>query len=318
MACVGNGRPATGAVLVLVLVTLLLLSTVVLHVTQKAVTVAEDHIFLAQSAQAALQAEAARGLAADLLAAAGTGAGRQGAALTGNVWEQGEMRITFVPVNARLNLNALQRTADRAPQRQPLEQAVVLLLAEAAPQASVQDILNWISPKREDSAFSRSDTNARYEHVVYKPRKGPLERPEELLLVHGLGALDPAWVREHFTVWGEDERVNLNAAPRSIVLALAPELEAYWPVIERHRREQGFVRPDQLLTEARLPLDVYQRVLPRITLDAEVFEAQVEIRLPAWYELHRLILEREPLSLGGPVQILAADVLEARPHHPVQ
>lgn len=310
-------RDADGAILVLVLVVLLLLSTVVLHVTRKAVEVHENHVFLFQSAQAALQSEAARGLAVELLASAGSGPGRDDKMLASNVWEQGELRITFVPVNAKLNLNALRRASEQSPVRQPLERAVALILAEAVPavpEGSVADILDWVSPEdqRED-IFFRSRIPARYDQVAYKPRKGPLERPEELLLVQGFETLDPAWVREHFTIWGEDERVNLNAAPRSILLALAPELEPYWPAVDRHRMERGFGRPDELLTSIRLPMDVYQRVLPRIRLDADVYEAVVEIRLPAWYELHRIILRREPLNEDAPVRILAADVLEARP-----
>lgn len=317
MARMDFSQAEGGAILVLVLVTLLLLSTAVLHVTRKTVEVSENHVFLFQSAQAALQAEAARGLAAELLALAGPGPGRDDGMPASNVWEQGEMRITFVPVNAKLNLNALRRTSGQPPVRQPLERAVALVLAgatPAVPEGTVADILDWISPGgQSENIHSRNRIPARYDQVAYKPRKGPLERPEELLLVHGFEALDPAWVREHFTIWGEDERVNLNAAPRSIILALAPELEPYWPAVDRHRMERGFVRPDELLTVIRLPMDVYQRVLPRIRLDADVYEAVVEIRLPAWYERHRIILQREPLNEDAPVRILAADMLEARP-----
>jgi len=305
----------SGAILVLALVTLLLLSTVVLHVTQQAVTVAEDHIFLAQSAQAALQAEAARDLAVALVVAAGPSPDRRNGTLpASNVWEQGGLRITILPINAKLNLNALRRPSGQPRTRQALEQAVALLLAEQSPEGSLEDILDWIIPEeKKESAFARSRADARYDHAAYKPRKAPLERPEELLLVHGFERLDPAWIREHFTVWAQDDRVNLNAASQAILLALLPELKAHWPAIDRYRSEQGFARHDELLTRVRLPMDVYQRVLPRISLDADVFEALVEIRLPAWYEQHRFILEREPLNEDAPVRVLAADILEARP-----
>jgi len=313
MLSIGNRQRVSGAILVLVLVTLLLMSTVVLHVTRQAVSMAEEHIFLAQSVQAGLQAEAARDLAVELLVAAGQGAKQDGTPLASNVWEQGEVRITVLPVNAKLNLNALRRTSDTLSQLSRLEQAIALVLSEASAAGSVEDILDWMSPEEEGrSVFTRRRIMARYEHAAYKPRNGPLERPEELLLVHGFERLDPAWVREFFTVWGQDDRVNLNVAPRIILLALFPELEPYWPAIDRHRTEQGFSRPDELLTRIRLPMDVYQRVLPRISLNADLFEALVEIRQPAWYELHRIILEREPFSEDAPVRILAADVLEAR------
>ncbi|MDP1340767.1 hypothetical protein, partial [Klebsiella variicola] len=66
-----------------------------------------------------------------------------------------------------------------------------------------------------------------------------MERPEDLLLVRGFENLSPEWVRERFSVWGEDDRVNLNAAPQAILLALVPELEPYWPAIDRYRQEHG-------------------------------------------------------------------------------
>lgn len=315
-----------GAILVLVLVTLLLLSTVVLRVTQRAVGVVEDHIYLAQSAQAALMAEAARDLAVDLLTnveQGGAGSAEPETAtasgrVAGNVWEQEELKITFFPTNAKLNLNALRRptsfAASRPAKQRGLERAMALLLAEVAPEAAVDDILDWMTPEDESGTiFSRRRISTRYDHAPFKPRQAPMERPEELLLVRGLENLSPEWVRERFSVWGEDDRVNLNAAPRTILLALAPELEPYWPAIDRYRQEHGFSRPDELLTEIRMPMDVYQRVLPQVRLDSKIFEAMVEIRLPAWYERHRLILERDALSLDTPVRILAADVLEARP-----
>lgn len=326
----GRERPSSGthgAILVLVLVTLLLLSTVVLRITQRAVGVAEEHIRLAQSAQAALMAEAARTVALDLLASAGqmgqAGPGEAESAEAhghgaGNVWKEEELSITFLPANARLNLNALRRAASfaagRSATERPMERAMELLLAEVAPEASVDDILDWITPEDErESIFSRRVISTRYGHLPYKPRRSPMERPEELLLVRGFEALDPEWVREHFTVWGDDDRVNLNAAPQAVLLALVPELEPYWPAIDRYRQERGFSRPDELLTVIRMSLDVYQRVLPRVTLESGLFEALIEIRLPAWYERHRLILERETLNRDAPLRILAADVLEARP-----
>lgn len=303
-----------GAVLVLVLVTLLLLSTVMLHVIQQAVDVAEEHIFLVQSVEAALQAEAARHFAVELLAGMETGALPNGAQPPAHFWEQGELRITIMPANAKLNLNAVRFSSMLPATQQRLEHSVALLLAEAASEASVEDVLDWITPEEEQSPVTRRRVESRYTgaYPSYKPRGGQLKRPEELLLVRGFGALDPAWVRERFTVWGEDGRINLNAASQEVLLALLPELEAYWPAIDRYRLEHGFARPDELLSRIRLPMDLYQRVLPSIRLDAEVFEALVEVRQPAWHELHRIVLQKDLLGEESPVRVLAADILEAR------
>lgn len=303
-----------GAALVLVLVTLLLLSTVMLHVAQQAVDVAEGHIFLTQSTHAALQAEAAREIAVGMLASLGVDSSPDQAPQSVLAWEQASLRITILPANARLNLNALGRTSAQPGLRQRLDRAMGLLLAEAAPQASLEDILDWITPEADHSPAARRRMEGRYDGLrfAYNPRGGPLERPEELLLVRGFEALDPALVREAFTVWGDDHRVNLNAAPREVLLALAPELGPHWPAIDARRTEHGFARPDELLSQVRLPMDVYQKILPLIRVDADVYEALVEINLPAWFELHRFILERPPLQADEPARLLAADILEAR------
>lgn len=317
MTSAESRQSAGGAILVLVLVTLLLLSTVVLSVTQQAVEVAEDHIFLVQSVQSAFQAEAAKDLVVERLGAVMPRSTQNGPQTASHIWAEGDLRITIFPTNAKLNLNALRRASGQPPIRQRLEQAVALVVAGSAPEASTEDILGWITPEeRPDNASARRrSSDARYERKrpAYKPRKGPMQRPEELLLVHGFERFDPAWVRERFTIWGEDERVNINVASREILLALLPELEAYWPVIERLRGEQGFVRLDELLSRARLPMDLYQRILPHITVDATFFEALVELRQPAWFELLRIVAQREPLASDAPVRILAVDILESRP-----
>ena len=221
-----------------------------------------------------------------------------------------------MPANAKLNLNALHPPSLHPQGMQRLHAAVSGILRDAALEAEVQDILLWLGLEYDpDKPGSERRADMPYAEVQpnYRPRKGAMQRPEELLLVRGFNGLDPDWVRERFTVWGRDGRVNLNFAATDVLLALAPELEAYWPAIDRYRTEQGFRSTDELMTQIRLPMDLYQRVLPHIALESDILEISVEVRQPAWYELHRVIVEHSTILVETPPRILARDILESRP-----
>ncbi|SDB55622.1 Type II secretory pathway, component PulK [Desulfonatronum thiosulfatophilum] len=305
-----------GAILVLVLVTLILFSTLVLQVSQRAVHVVEDHTFLVQALQAELQAEAALAKALEMLGQSNAASSSDGGRPESWTWQEDGIRIIVMPANAKLNLNALHPPSLPPQGMQRLHAALPRILQDEALEAEVQDILLWLglgydpnkpgSERRADRPYAEVQPN-------YRPRKGAMQRPEELLLVRGFAGLDPDWVRERFTVWGRDGRVNLNFAASDVLLALAPELEAYWPAIDRYRTEQGFRSTDELMMQIRLPMDLYQRVLPHIALESDIFEISVEVRLPAWYEMHRVIVEHSAILAETPPRILAKDILESRP-----
>jgi type II secretory pathway component PulK len=307
---------SNGAVLVLVLVTLLLFSTVVLHVTQRSINVTEEHMLLVQAAQASLQAEAAVDIAVKLVSGNLESIARNDPSSTILEWHEDSVRITLSPANAKVNLNALTASSLQSLADQRLQRAVTQMLQDQVPDTDIQNILIWLGfghdPNNPETS-RRADALYADVQPAYTPRKAPMQRPEELILVIGLESLEPAWIQERFTVWGQDARVNLNFASRDVLLALLPELENYWPAIAQYRTEHGFMRTDELLSRIRLPMHVYQRILPHITLHSDIHEALVEVRQPAWYERHRIILEQNAILTQDPVRILARDILESRP-----
>jgi len=305
-----------GAILVLVLVSLLLLSTVALHVAHQATEVSAQQVLRLQANLAGLQAEAARDKMLELLQEAAEAMQNSNEDIALPVWEQDTVRITILPTNARFNLNALHPPALHRQTAQRLRRAAARLLDPEAPDGDIQDILNWLGQGHDpDQPENSRRIDAGYQDAQpgYRPRKGPMQRPEELLLVRGYGRLAPEWIRERFTVWGEDSRVNLNLASKEVLLAVAPELQPYWRAIEQYRARHGFSRTDELLSEIRLPMDIYQRILPHVALHGDLYEALVEIRQPAWYELHRIIVEHPGILAQTRPRILAADVLQSRP-----
>jgi type II secretory pathway component PulK len=319
---------SSGAVLVLVLVTLLLFSTVVLRVVQHAALTEEEHVLLLQTTQAGFQAEAAVLKAMELLALSADHLDAADQPPSPPEWSEDGIRITIIPTNAKLNLNALHPPSLHSQAMTRLREGLTRLFQQAAPQETIhegsranfrgdtRDIMLWLGEGHDpDLPGSARAADAPYTGIrpSYRPRKGPMQRPEELLLVTGFTDLDPAWVRRHFTVWGTDGRINLNLADKELILAVAPELEAYWPAIQRHRTEHGFQRLDELIARIRLPMDVYQRVLPHLALEADTLEISVEVRQPAWYELHRIIVERPSILADTPPRILAREIIESRP-----
>ncbi|PTN34323.1 hypothetical protein, partial [Desulfonatronum sp. SC1] len=96
-----------GAVLVLVLVTLLLFSTVILRVVQHAALAEEEHVLLLQTIQAGFQAEAATHKALELVTRSADRLGTEDRPPSPPEWSEDGIRITIMPTNAKLNLNAL-------------------------------------------------------------------------------------------------------------------------------------------------------------------------------------------------------------------
>lgn len=320
-----------GAVLVLVLVTLLLFSTVVLQVVRQAALAVEEHVLLLQTAHAGFQAEAAVHKALELVARAADHLDTPDSSPSPPEWAEDGIRITVTPTNAKLNLNALHPPSLHPQAMARMREGLERLLQEVTEaqvqgrvrddfrgsfQGTTRDVLLWLGEGFDpDQPGSARAADAPYIGIrpAYRPRKGPMQRPEELLLVTGFSGLDPAWVRQRFTVWGTDGRINLNLADKELILAMAPELEAHWPAIQRHRTENGFQRLDELISRIRLPMDAYQRVLPHLALEADTLEISVEVRQPAWYELHRIIVERPSILADTPPRILAKDIIESRP-----
>ncbi|WP_045220580.1 general secretion pathway protein GspK [Desulfonatronum thioautotrophicum] len=317
-----------GSVLVLVLVTLLLFSTVTLRVVHHAALAEEEHVLLLQSANAAFQAEAAVHKALEIISSFSDHIGATDPPLSLPRWQEDGIRITITPTNTKLNLNALHPPFLPPQAMARMQDGLERFLRTAEVhgrfsedprqefQGDMRNILRWLGeghdPDQPDAARAADAPYSGFQ-PSYRPRKGPMQRPEELLLVAGFSALDPEWVRQSFTVWGTDGRINLNLAEEELILALAPELRTYWPGILRHRTENGFQRLDELITRVGLPMDLYQRVLPHLTISVDILEVLIEVRQPAWYEQHRLIVERPSILTDIPPRILARDIIVSRP-----
>ena len=302
--------PSHGAVLILVLVTLLALSGLVLHTTEMTSRRFADASHLVLEYKAGLKAESSLHKALELLNLllrnSQRGWPRGGEAL----WEEQGVRIAITPCSAKLNLNGL---AQKKKVFQRLQQALLeIFRPENISPKEIQNFLYWIGAN--DSPASVPGTQAMElsstrRDLNYSPPGRTLIRPEELLLIPGFTHLSPDWIRQRFTVWGQPGRIDLSFASREIILAFLPELAPYWDRIAEFRLDNKLTHPNQLLTEIGLDMDTYSQVLPYLSWETEHFEILIQSREGEWQEVQRYIVQYDLVGAQARPQILARDIL---------
>ncbi len=113
--------------------------------------------------------------------------------------------------------------------------------------ALVDSIKDWID--KDDEVRDHGAESAYYQGLdpPYSARNGPIEYPEELLLVRGMtrklfyGDKEHAGLAEYLTIAGRDGKININTAPLGILQALAPGItgEAAGRLIDFRRQKRN-------------------------------------------------------------------------------
>lgn len=303
-----------GAALVMVLVSLLALSVVVLDVSQRITRQSMEASLLLLEYSSALLAGNALDIGLDMLGSMQDEPFEQGTNNWSRTWQQGRLSIKITPCASRLNLNLAGLQEQQA---ERMKNALSIILARVSLKADDLASLRYWSgvPVPEKRLFISKEIPHFYalENREYKAPQRALTRPEELLLVPGFEGLDPGWIRQHFTVWGEQAGIDINSADKEIVLALLPELEPYWDRLDSSRQKRNIAHPNELIKNAGLDIATYHAVLPYIILNPEVFEIIIEVREGSWYEQHRYIVQRDMIDPASPPKVLVRDVLETKP-----
>jgi type II secretory pathway component PulK len=212
------------------------------------------------------------------------------------------LSIRISPCNARINLNAIdeQRTED----------AVSRLLPATDNAQRVAALKCWVNPEllKQLPLFRRPNYDDTDPHYV--SRGGELQTPGELRLVDGFHDVDPEWVRSRFTVWSEN-KLNLNFASREAITAYLPELAPFLDEIMNRAKVQGFTHISQLLDVTGMSPggDDYQQVIQHATVSSHLFRAVVVARAGGCVLTKRYILQRNPLRLDEPPQLVRQDNL---------
>ncbi|NOX80364.1 MAG: type II secretion system minor pseudopilin GspK [Deltaproteobacteria bacterium] len=131
----------------------------------------------------------------------------------------------------------------------------------------VDSIKDWID--KDDEVRDHGAESAYYQGLdpPYSARNGPIEYPEELLLVRGMtrklfyGDKEHAGLVEYLTIAGRDGKININTAPLGILQALAPGItkETAGRLIDFRRQKRNMdllARPDWYRQVRDFPDDI--------------------------------------------------------------
>ncbi|WP_291321884.1 type II secretion system protein GspK [Desulfonatronospira sp.] len=301
-----------GAALVLVLVSLLSLSVVVLHVTETTTRSHEGAARLTLEYRAGILAEEGLDMGINMLQEIRNNRADLPAHLWRAAWKDQGLQILIIPCVSRLPINAMVTESNN---REDFRKAVFELFAAGDfSLEKMEHLLYWmgdmeISGHGATTAALVHDYSSR--NLEYSAPGRKLQKPEEILMIPGFEDLNPEWIRQNFTVWGEQDRIDINSADREIVLALIPELTPYWSGIESLRREKRITHPNQLLTATDMDMSTYTHALNYIVIDPEYYEILVQVELGGWIEKHRYIVQAVDSQHETSARVLAKDVLKS-------
>jgi type II secretory pathway component PulK len=185
-------------------------------------------------------------------------------------------QVSISDLGARLNLNrAAEDDLRRFFAGERIDAGTADVLA--------QSIMDWSD--RDDLHRARGAEREWYlaAGAELLPRNGPFESVDELRFVRGMTPAILARVRQDLTVSGSGQ-VNVNSAPRAVLLALPGMTEVAIEVIERaqiaHRRITSVQDLMALLpSQARAPLERdIARLLPKLTFAT----SEVEVVSEGW------------------------------------
>ena len=310
--CSVINNPRSGAALVLVLVSLLSLSVLVLHVTETTTRNHEDSSRLTLEYRAGMLAGKGLELGIKALEEIRTHQAQLPVHLWNTTWNEYGLQINITSCAARLPINALLAQGD---DQEQLQEAILdMFTARGVPMEQMAHLLYWMGhPEtvQDQSLVAALNYDYYTANLEYSAPARKLQKPEELLLIPGFEDLSAAWIRQNFTVWGEQDRIDINSADRDIVLALIPELRPYWSRIAELRREKRLTHPNQLLSGTSMSMSTYTHALNFLIFEPEYYEILVQVQLGSWQEKHRYIVQAAHSQSGSSARVLAKDLLRA-------
>ncbi|MBG0775565.1 MAG: general secretion pathway protein GspK [Desulfovibrionaceae bacterium] len=300
--------PRSGAAIILVLVCLLALSSLVLGNQELAFKGAFSARLLAEEYKADLMAESALNVAVELLRRDVDNAYDTPFDRWAQPWQREGVKLRITPENERLDLNScLSKERHEQALRKMLfgvENSRVLLMTLA----------DWADEDEEERVPGAEGLRYARMWPQYVPRNGPLQLPEELLLVSGWrAAAEP--LLDDLTVYGNG-RVNLNFVSEKVFRALFPEIESSWTLVENWRRTKGYKSVSEFrdsIEKLSSDDELYKELLQYVTVESPAFRVDIEVDLPLVYERRRYIVQREDASGSiRPVRIPFGHVLELK------
>ncbi|MBN2139100.1 MAG: general secretion pathway protein GspK [Sedimentisphaerales bacterium] len=192
----------------------------------------------------------------------------------------GTCSITVNQESSKLNLNLLKDRMGR-PDRTRIDQFLALI--DAVNRAGLADpllgyeivpaIIDWIDVDDETICLpfvSKGNLGAESDYYAalsspYRPKNGPLDTIEELLLVKAVTPAVFERIRDYVTVYG-DGMININHAPQLVIESLSEDMDPVLAaMIVKRRSEKPFESLSELRDIPGMTDAVYQSLRRTVT-----------------------------------------------------
>ena len=113
---------------------------------------------------------------------------------------------------------------------------------------------------------------------------GTIDRVEELKSIPGFTPARVEKLTPFVTTLVAQEKVNINMAPREVLLALDEDMDQYFDQIDEYRRNQAFVSPNDPELTSILPSnpgskdEIYDRIFVLINVNSQYFQILAKVQ----------------------------------------
>jgi general secretion pathway protein K len=188
----------------------------------------------------------------------------------------------IVDENSKININGL---LDQSAEINPytLGQVIRLFKTLGLEEDLVYPLVDWLDSDDEESLYGAESFYYQSLKEPYECANGPLATIAQLSLIKGLGAkgglgeTGDKKLRDFFTIYS-DGKINVNTAPKEVLLSLHEDMDASLAQsIVEYREEEDFVAVDDLKKVPGMDERRFEDIRERITVKSSAFSMEVTV-----------------------------------------
>ncbi|MGE4318665.1 MAG: general secretion pathway protein GspK [Deferribacterales bacterium] len=199
----------------------------------------------------------------------------------------GTVSVYVRPVNAKIDLNTLKLTEDKA-YDVFMAACEKIFDDENIKSVSCAEIADYIDTDETTSTGGGEGRTYTFNGSDIHTKNAPLNSLAELKLI--MSAEDYPIMKKYFTAGTGEKAININFADAETISALLPELKDSADSIVNYAKSEGFKDVSSVKNAASISESVYMEALPYITVKSALFYIKTTVTLnnrPRFY--HALV-----------------------------
>ncbi len=201
--------------------------------------------------------------------------------------ENGIIKISIEPTNAKINLNLLKMGINAT--RMRILSALNLLLEQNnLPSNYIEPFLKWIGYQDSNNEVFPTIWSLRANY-----KKKPLDTLYEIKYIPLCGPKLYSILKNNFTVIGNNPKININFANEQTLSLYLPEIAQYVPDIIKYREKSPFVDVSMIRNICKIPDQTYLKILPFITVNSDIFYVKILVKINHTNYYFHCIIEKD-------------------------